>query len=372
VTVEELEERVALRSSAIAHEAAHAAAFVLGGIVPTACYVQQRETTVSGRVGLPLLDLDDPEQARAVFVGIAAGPAVAEGRIPDWPLLDGKGNEDEAHLRELADILKLDRRSFEQLEDEVSGLVGSAEFDRLRKRFTAALERNSEDLDEGDIRLIVAQERGHAMQHMQLKADTTVQELGTFEALAAAYSIDRQGERIRPGAFAATIERWRESGKMLPLHWDHNRDASAVIGSIDPATMRERSDGLYVEGSLDIEDSEVAREAWRSLKRNRIGLSFGYLVLEQHEDDGVKVLDALDIFEVTLTPSPANADTRVLATKSAGVDDDEDAFGRMINEAFKPWDFTLAGRQSDGEAEPKTKRAVTRDSRPVQVASFKA
>jgi hypothetical protein len=42
--------------------------------------------------------------------------------------------------------------------------------------------------------------------------------------------------------------------------------------------MREIDAGLYVEGKLDIEDSELAREAWRSLKRNRIGLSFGYLI----------------------------------------------------------------------------------------------
>lgn len=145
MTVEELEERVALRSSAIAHEAAHLAGFVLGGIEPSSCYVQQREHTVSGRVGLPLtdIDFDDFEQVRAVFVGIAAGPAVAEECIPSWPLLDGKGDEDEAHLRELAEILKLDRRSFEQLEDKVWDLVWSPEFGRLHKRFIAALERNS-------------------------------------------------------------------------------------------------------------------------------------------------------------------------------------------------------------------------------------
>jgi HK97 family phage prohead protease len=73
-----------------------------------------------------------------------------------------------------------------------------------------------------------------------------------------------------------------------------------VIGSIDPATMVEREDGLYVEGTLDIEDSELAREAWRSVKRNRVSLSFGYLVVDQHErSDGVKELRQLDLFEIT-------------------------------------------------------------------------
>ena len=89
----------------------------------------------------------------------------------------------------------------------------------------------------------------------------------------------------------------------MPVHWDHDRDASAVIGSVDPATMHEQTEGLYVKGKLDIEDSEMAREAWRSVKRNRIGLSFGFLVVDEHDDNGVKVLDTLDVFEITLTPS---------------------------------------------------------------------
>jgi HK97 family phage prohead protease len=71
------------------------------------------------------------------------------------------------------------------------------------------------------------------------------------------------------------------------------------------------------KGKLDIEDSALAREAWRSLKRNRIGLSFGYLVDDERvADDGVKELLSIDIFEVTLTSTPANADARVLSTKS--------------------------------------------------------
>jgi Caudovirus prohead serine protease len=58
-------------------------------------------------------------------------------------------------------------------------------------------------------------------------------------------------------------------------------------------------------------------------KRGRVGLSFGYLVTSAHDEaDGVKVLDSVDLFEITLTPSPANADTRILSTKSAwGVED---------------------------------------------------
>jgi HK97 family phage prohead protease len=156
------------------------------------------------------------------------------------------------------------------------------------------------------------------LEHKQVEAEVDVgTEQGVFSALAAAYSLDRQNERIIKGAFRDTISRWQGSGKDLPLAWDHGRDARDVIGSINPSSMRETDDGLYVEGQLDLEDSELAREAWRSLKRNRIGLSFGYLVTDARDAaDGVKELTALDVFEVTLTSTPANADARVLSAKS--------------------------------------------------------
>jgi len=64
-----------------------------------------------------------------------------------------------------------------------------------------------------------------------------------------------------------------------------------------------------------LEDSEVARQAWRSMKNNSIGLSFGFLTVDSHDDDGVRVLDEVDLFEITLTPSPANADTRITEMK---------------------------------------------------------
>jgi HK97 family phage prohead protease len=126
-----------------------------------------------------------------------------------------------------------------------------------------------------------------------------------------------EGEVIRPGAFAKAIAKWRDSGRDLPVYWDHRAGAESVIGSVDASTVRETDDGLYVAGNLGLEDSPLAREAWRSVKRNRIGLSFGYLVTADHDrPDGVKELLAIDPFEITLTPAPANSDTRILSTES--------------------------------------------------------
>lgn len=150
-----------------------------------------------------------------------------------------------------------------------------------------------------------------------LEAKATTTDLGEFTAIAAAYSVDRMNERIIPGAFASTIGDWQASGKQIPLHWDHSGSPADIIGTIDPISMRETSDGLEVSGQLDLKASEVAREAWRLMRNNAASLSFGYMVTEEAEaDDGVNELKGIDLFEITITPAPANADTRVLSMKS--------------------------------------------------------
>ena len=109
------------------------------------------------------------------------------------------------------------------------------------------------------------------MQHLAVKAASTATDRGEFSAIAAAYSVDRQRERIEPGAFRRTIAAWRERGREIPLHWNHSAAAKDIIGTVDPASMHEEPNvGLHVRGRLDIEDSEVAREAWRSMKANSV------------------------------------------------------------------------------------------------------
>jgi HK97 family phage prohead protease len=156
------------------------------------------------------------------------------------------------------------------------------------------------------------------MEHLTVKAVATATDLGEFTAIAATYNIDRAKDQIVPGAFERTIAQWQASGKNLPVHWNHSGAAADIIGAIDPAAMREIPDeGLYVEGKLDLQHSEVAREAWRSMKNNAVSLSFGYVTLKTRNRGGVNDLLELDLFEVSIVPHPANPDTRVLSMKAA-------------------------------------------------------
>jgi HK97 family phage prohead protease len=164
------------------------------------------------------------------------------------------------------------------------------------------------------------------MQHktLQTKARTTT-EAGEFTAIAAAYSVDRVNDAIIPGAFAKSISQWQDSGKKIPLHWDHEGSADSIIGSVDPASMREVKEGLFVAGRLDIEASDVAKEAWRSVKNNAVALSFGYLATKQRKRrDGVNELLEIDLYEVSIVPAPANPDTKFLSYKSVEVALDEE------------------------------------------------
>jgi len=159
------------------------------------------------------------------------------------------------------------------------------------------------------------------MEHLAVKAVTAITDLGEFEALAATYDIDRVKDKIIFGAFEKTIAEWQASGKLIPVDWAHSNAAQDLIGSVKPATMREiPGQGLYVEGQLDLQGSEVAREAWRAMKAKIVALSFGYLVPEggaKKRRDGTNELREIDLFAITVATRPINPKTRFLSLKAA-------------------------------------------------------
>lgn len=184
------------------------------------------------------------------------------------------------------------------------------------------------------------------MEHLKAVV-SEVEEAGTFTAYASAFgNIDRTGERVVKGAFAETIASWQRAGRDLPLVWDHAVGAHDVIGSVFSNSMEERDAGLFVEAALDLEDSELAREAWRSVKKNRVSLSFGFLIEEDREGpDGIKELTKLDLMEVTLTVVPANPSARILDWKSAT------ATETLTEEQTAVYERLRAEHQAEKEAE---------------------
>jgi HK97 family phage prohead protease len=172
------------------------------------------------------------------------------------------------------------------------------------------------------------------MLHKTVKATAVTQDQGVFTAIAASYSVDRVNERIIPGAFEKTLVAWQASGKNIPLHWDHQGEAANVIGYIDPKAAKETEQGLYVEGQVDLESSDTAKEAWRSMRNNAVSLSFGYMPKTRKGKDGVTEITEIDLFEVSIVPAPANPDTKLLSLKSAPREPEHDVFVRALRKAL--------------------------------------
>lgn len=220
------------------------------------------------------------------------------------------------------------------------------------------------------------------MDYLTVKAATVATDLGQFTAIAAVFNnVDRHGDRIVKGAFADTIDAWHRTGRKVPLHWNHSANPDDIVGSVDPGSMIETDRGLVVEGQLDLDNSDRAREAWRAMKTGSMGLSFGYVVQQKRSaSGGVTELLALDLFEISIVPAPANADTRVISMKNAETDDDYDTLLTQARNEFSR--LLTADLEQTDEPEPTPtmdelrKELVdlgieTKSSRPaVQVSTF--
>jgi HK97 family phage prohead protease len=295
------------------HEARHAAAGLLLGLDLTEA---SADAAGNGRV-LPSwerLDIGDPAIARKTMTMIVVGSLGDRDWPPNYPC-ETAPTEDERQLAVLAEHLDLDEGGWSRLVTEALQLSATAEFTRLEHAIGHLLAQGHV-LDERALNHVkqIASEAG--MQHKQVGAVAVATDAGTFSAIAACYTKDRQGDVILPGAFETTIKAWRESGRMLPLHWNHSSEASDVVGYVDPRMMKEQTAGLFVQGRLDLEGSATAREVWRSMKANAVGFSFGYKAETRERADGVTEIVEVDLFEISITGAPANPDTRILSLKS--------------------------------------------------------
>jgi uncharacterized protein len=160
---------------------------------------------------------------------------------------------------------------------------------------------------------------------------------GTFEAIVAVFNnIDLGGDRIIPGAFAASIAAWKESGDPIPVIFSHRWDdldahigitleakevmpgASELAGDDVPAELK-AGGGLYIKGLLDV-DEDFAARVWKRMKRRSIKeFSFAYDIPE----GGIRVtkeatdLLILDLIEVGPTLKGMNPATALLDAKTA-------------------------------------------------------
>jgi hypothetical protein len=157
---------------------------------------------------------------------------------------------------------------------------------------------------------------------------------GMVEAIVSTYSVDRQGDRIEPGAFRDSIAKWRASGDDVPVIFSHTwGDPMMHIGGADPRLLQETAKGLQAVMSLDIGENPVSKQVFGLLKKRRVKeFSFGYEVVKERRDSaGINLLQTLDLLELGPTLKGANQDTELLSVKSAV---DEMRAGRVVVPTF--------------------------------------
>jgi HK97 family phage prohead protease len=190
------------------------------------------------------------------------------------------------------------------------------------------------------------------------KADA---EAGTFEATVAVFgNVDRGGDRIIPGAFDRSLAAWKAAGDPIPVILSHQWDnPMAHIGVVDDA--KETSKGLWVKGTLDVADNDVARQVHRLMKRRSLKeFSFGYSVPKggsKRAKDGANELREIELSEVGPTLKGMNPATELHAVKSAlGVEETPRDAEELRKEADRvAREQVEAGFPDVPPAEPKPK-----------------
>ncbi|HEX2555855.1 MAG TPA: HK97 family phage prohead protease [Microvirga sp.] len=140
----------------------------------------------------------------------------------------------------------------------------------------------------------------------------TVEADGVFEGYASLFGVADLGrDVVMPGAFAQTLRRRGAAG--IRMLWQH--DPAEPIGRW--LALAEDARGLRVRGRLNLA-VERAREVHALLREGAVdGLSIGFRVLRARPDRaaGLRRLEALDLWEVSVVTFPMLPGARVGAVK---------------------------------------------------------
>ncbi len=151
---------------------------------------------------------------------------------------------------------------------------------------------------------------------------------GTFEGYGSVFYVeDGDKDAVAPGAFAKTLETWRQKGSMPALLWQHN--SGQPIGVYEE--MYEDDRGLFVKGRLLNNEVALAGEVHALMKAGAVsGLSIGYVSVDDHFDrkTGINTIKEVDLWEVSVVTFPANNMARVENVKSITTRRDFESFLR--------------------------------------------
>jgi HK97 family phage prohead protease len=144
-----------------------------------------------------------------------------------------------------------------------------------------------------------------------------------FEGLGSVFgNVDLGGDVVLPGAFSKSLAQHKQARTLPQMFFSHQMDK--VPGKW--LEMSENSSGLQVRGVLA--NTQLGDEMHTLLKLGALrGLSIGFTIPDHANDvsynqDGVRMIKNVDLWEVSLVSLPMNPAAQVSAVKY-GVDDVE-------------------------------------------------
>jgi HK97 family phage prohead protease len=155
-------------------------------------------------------------------------------------------------------------------------------------------------------------------------------DVGTFSGYGAIFgNVDSYGDIIEKGAFAHSLNEWKDRGKWPKMLLQHGgmgvtSDDMLPVGQWE--SMSEDSKGLKVSGRLFALNTERGQYIYEGLKSGELdSLSIGYQTLDAKDEtrDGevYRILKKLKLWEVSIVTFPANDKAKINTVKSLTVDE---------------------------------------------------
>lgn len=150
------------------------------------------------------------------------------------------------------------------------------------------------------------------MQMLELKLAANPAAAGSFTGFASTTDLDRSSDVVEPGAWAQTLEVWKQRRGRVPLLYRHNEP----IGAITSASATGR--GLEVAGQIAIA-TPTGAIAYELAKVGGLSLSIGFVIPAGGSTmvGNVRHIHAIDLYEISLVPIADNPAAVVSSVKSA-------------------------------------------------------
>jgi hypothetical protein len=137
---------------------------------------------------------------------------------------------------------------------------------------------------------------------------------GKFSGYASTFGgePDAYGDVIAAGAFSESLSEHKANETRPALLWAHRIDEPIGVFT----ELKEDAKGLSVTGKLSL-GGERARAAHSLMQDDALALSIGFRTRDaDYNQDGVRILKAIDLVEISAVALPANRNARITQVKS--------------------------------------------------------